>query len=65
MPVSGNRPRPAPLWSAAVLRGTTMPLFSVISGSDAKAMFSALNKSQAVIEFDLQGNILTANENFC
>ncbi len=42
-----------------------MPLFSVISGSDAKAMFSALNKSQAVIEFDLQGNILTANENFC
>ena len=28
-------------------------------------MFSALNRSQAVIEFDLQGNILTANENFC
>ncbi len=28
-------------------------------------MLEALNKSQAIIEFDLTGKILTANENFC
>ena len=28
-------------------------------------LVTALNKSQAIIEFDLQGNILVANENFC
>ena len=28
-------------------------------------MLDALNKSQAIIEFDLTGKILTANENFC
>ncbi|MEX3010987.1 methyl-accepting chemotaxis protein [Hoeflea sp. TYP-13] len=33
--------------------------------SDAKAILAAMNSSQAVIEFDLAGNILTANENFC
>ncbi|WDZ75108.1 PAS domain-containing methyl-accepting chemotaxis protein [Ensifer adhaerens] len=33
--------------------------------SDAKAMLDAINRSQAIIEFDLTGNILTANENFC
>ena len=33
--------------------------------SDASRILSAVSKSQAVIEFDLQGNILTANENFC
>ena len=33
--------------------------------SDAKAMLDAINRSQAIIEFDLAGNILTANENFC
>ncbi len=33
--------------------------------SDAKAVFEAMSKSQAIIEFDLNGNILTANENFC
>lgn len=27
--------------------------------------FSAISNAQAVIEFDTQGNILTANENFC
>lgn len=32
--------------------------------ASARGQISALNKSQAVIEFDLQGNILTANENF-
>jgi methyl-accepting chemotaxis protein len=34
-------------------------------GSDAKAILSAMQRSQAIIEFDLQGKILTANENFC
>lgn len=29
-----------------------------------ESQLSAINKSQAVIEFDLQGNILTANDNF-
>ncbi|MEK1869475.1 MAG: PAS domain-containing methyl-accepting chemotaxis protein, partial [Ensifer adhaerens] len=31
----------------------------------AKAMLDAINRSQAIIEFDLSGTILTANENFC
>jgi methyl-accepting chemotaxis protein len=29
------------------------------------AVIEALNRSQAIIEFDLNGTILTANENFC
>ncbi|MEP0520431.1 MAG: PAS domain-containing methyl-accepting chemotaxis protein [Hyphomicrobiales bacterium] len=32
--------------------------------SDLKAKFAALDKSQAIIEFDLDGTIKTANENF-
>jgi methyl-accepting chemotaxis protein len=35
------------------------------AGADAKAILNAVNRSQAVIEFDLTGKILTANENFC
>ncbi len=34
-------------------------------GSDAKAILAAMQRSQAIIEFDPQGKILTANENFC
>src|SRR5687768_9677384 len=34
-------------------------------GSDAKAILDAMQRSQAIIEFDMQGKILTANENFC
>ncbi|PDT02052.1 methyl-accepting chemotaxis protein [Rhizobium chutanense] len=34
-------------------------------GSDAKAVLAAMNKSQAIIEFDMTGKILTANSNFC
>jgi methyl-accepting chemotaxis protein len=34
-------------------------------GFDASAVLDALGRSQAIIEFDLSGNILTANENFC
>jgi len=34
-------------------------------GGDGKSVLAALSKSQAMIEFDLDGIILTANENFC
>ncbi|KQS71241.1 chemotaxis protein [Rhizobium sp. Leaf371] len=34
-------------------------------GSNAVAVVAALSRSQAMIEFDLTGKILTANENFC
>ena len=34
-------------------------------GSHAKAVLSALGRSQAMIEFDTSGKILSANENFC
>lgn len=34
-------------------------------GANAVAVLSALSNSQAMIEFDLSGKILTANENFC
>jgi methyl-accepting chemotaxis protein len=34
-------------------------------GGNAKAVLSAISKSQAIIEFDLTGKILTANPNFC
>jgi len=34
-------------------------------GADAKAILSAIHKSQAIIEFDPDGTILTANKNFC
>ncbi|MFK3780342.1 methyl-accepting chemotaxis protein [Agrobacterium sp. NPDC089420] len=34
-------------------------------GANAFAVLAALSKSQAIIEFDLEGKILTANENFC
>ncbi|KQS78843.1 chemotaxis protein [Rhizobium sp. Leaf384] len=31
----------------------------------AGPLLEAINRSQAIIEFDLSGNIITANENFC
>nr|WP_172691255.1 PAS domain-containing methyl-accepting chemotaxis protein [Rhizobium rhizogenes]ASK44813.1 chemotaxis protein [Rhizobium rhizogenes] len=34
-------------------------------GANACAVLAALSKSQAMIEFDLSGRILTANDNFC
>lgn len=42
-----------------------MGSFSFNLGNDAKAVLNALSKSQAIIEFDLNGNILDANDNFC
>ena len=32
--------------------------------ADLKGKIAAINKSQAVIEFDMTGKILTANDNF-
>ncbi|CZT36045.1 methyl-accepting chemotaxis protein [Rhizobium sp. 9140] len=34
-------------------------------GFDAKSVLQAISQSQAIIEFDLTGRILDANENFC
>ncbi len=34
-------------------------------GFDTKAILDAISRSQAIIEFDLTGKILSANENFC
>ena len=39
--------------------------FTSIVGSDEKNIVQALKKSLAMIEFDLTGKILDANENFC
>src|SRR6266568_3663131 len=39
-----------------------MSIFS--AGGDKTAILTALNKSQAIIEFKLDGTIITANENF-
>ena len=38
--------------------------FSANAGSDMRAQFDAINRVQAIIEFSLDGKILTANENF-
>jgi methyl-accepting chemotaxis protein len=37
------------------------PLFA----TDAKATLDSLSRSLAIIEFDVSGNVMTANENFC
>ncbi|KRB51775.1 chemotaxis protein [Rhizobium sp. Root708] len=42
-----------------------MSLFPITAGADAKAILDAVNRSQAIIEFDLTGKILNANANFC
>ena len=40
-------------------------MLSFTKSMDAGHIVDALSRSQAVIQFDLTGNILTANENFC
>ncbi|KQS83800.1 MULTISPECIES: methyl-accepting chemotaxis protein [unclassified Rhizobium] len=42
-----------------------MPVFGNRFRTDANAILSAMQRSQAIIEFDMQGRILTANDNFC
>jgi methyl-accepting chemotaxis protein len=36
----------------------------LLKSADAQGQVDAIGKSQAVIEFDLEGNVLTANDNF-
>ena len=41
------------------------PVFQLLKNSSAdKALADALGRSQAVIEFNLDGTIITANDNF-
>ncbi len=42
-----------------------MSLRHLLGGTDRQALLDAIDRSQAVIEFDLTGKILSANENFC
>ncbi|MBB4105635.1 methyl-accepting chemotaxis protein [Allorhizobium borbori] len=42
-----------------------MPSLSLGFSPDSKNVLQALSRSLAIIEFDLKGNILDANENFC
>jgi len=42
-----------------------MTFAKLINGVHASEVLEALDRSLAVIEFDLEGNILAANENFC
>lgn len=37
----------------------------MLGQSDSKRILAAVHRSQAIIEFDLSGKILSANENFC
>jgi methyl-accepting chemotaxis protein len=36
-----------------------------LASADAQSQLAAIGRAQAVIEFNMQGEILTANENFC
>jgi methyl-accepting chemotaxis protein len=38
---------------------------AMLEGADQQGQLAAVNKAQAVIEFDLSGRVLRANENFC
>jgi methyl-accepting chemotaxis protein len=40
-------------------------MMSFSLGGDANSILAAFQKSQAIIEFSLNGEIITANENFC
>lgn len=40
-------------------------MINSLLGSDTSNVLAAISKSMAIIEFDLKGNILTANPNFC
>ena len=40
------------------------PRSAAIDAQTVQAMITAIDRAQAIIEFDLQGNILAANANF-
>jgi methyl-accepting chemotaxis protein len=60
----------APAITAAARRGIQgeLPMFSAFRrpghASDSDAVYAAISRSQAVIEFSLDGTVLTANDNF-
>jgi len=47
-----------------VIKFATDITAQTVQAADFAGQLAAINKSQAVIEFDLQGNILSANQNF-
>lgn len=51
-------------WPVQELWGNVMALIA-LPGLESKVVLEALSRSQAVIEFKLDGTIITANENFC
>ncbi len=53
-----------PALSSTVAFKAEMKMTLFDFGNDARAILGALDKSQAIIEFDLEGKILHANENF-
>ncbi|MFG6447863.1 methyl-accepting chemotaxis protein [Roseateles sp. BYS180W] len=62
--------RPSPSWLARLLGGSALRR-ALAQAQDAQAradelqaIFDAVGRSQAIIEFDLDGTILTANETF-
>src|SRR5262245_56574137 len=57
----------SPLRSTTNEGSTVMGLFSMFGGrrmADLEGQVAAIGKSQAIIEFDLDGTIRTANDNF-
>src|SRR5688572_8578011 len=40
-------------------------MFGLGASRNAENILAAVSRSQAIIEFDLEGKILSANENFC
>jgi methyl-accepting chemotaxis protein len=40
-------------------------MIRTLLSNDTQNVIAALNKSMAIIEFDLKGQILTANDHFC
>ncbi len=50
---------------AKVVKIATVVTQEKLVNADRTGQLAAINKSQAVIEFDLNGIVLTANENFC
>lgn len=58
-PVLGEQGRPY-----KVIKFATVVTADVVKENEVSAKMAAVDRSMAVIEFDLQGNILTANDNF-
>ena len=51
--------------SSTVTSSPTTPSRQDARGNSAQAILDAVSRTQAIIEFDLDGTIITANDNFC